>query len=196
MYMSMDDPGAREHGRVAAVLLAILLLIIVAVAAAGGAYYWQRHTINDLNRQISTLTTKISSLQKQQSVTTQQSSTPLSSSSSAASAYTSQKGVRVIVYTPVKDAKLTSPVGVVGKVPGSWSSEASFPIRINDSLGRVVAQGAGQLLGDWMTDQLVPFSAKLTYSSAAAGQGILVLQKDNPSGQVSNDDTVSVPIQL
>lgn len=173
----------------------ILLLIIVGVAATAGAYYWQQHKINDLNTQITALNTKVSSLQKQQPIPSQQSAT-VSSVDMVGTTYASQKGVQIILYTPVKNARVTSPLGVVGKVPGNWSNEASFPILLKDSSGKVIAQGAGQLLGDWMTDQPVLFSAELTYSPVTPGTGTLVLQKDNPPGQASNSDALSIPVQL
>lgn len=188
----MASGNMQEHDRATSTLLVALLLIMVGMAAAAGTYYWQMHKIDDLNKQISTLNTRISNLQRQQSPSSPPSAAPASSDNT----YESQKGVQIIVYTPIKNAKVASPVGVVGKVPGNWSYEASFPVQIRDSSNKVVAQGTGQLLGDWMTDNLVPFSAKLTYSSAAPGAGTLVLQKDNPSGQESNDDALQIPIQL
>ena len=181
-----------EQGRAATALSVILLLVIVGAAAAAATYYWQQRKINDLNNRVAALSAQQSKQQgSQQSTNTQ----PAASSSSGES-FTSQKGVKITLYTPAKNAKVTSPVGVVGKVPGNWSNEASFPVQLKDSSGKVVAQGTGQVLGDWQTSQPVPFSVKLTYSSAAPGAGTLVLQKDNPSGQSSNDDSVSIPIQL
>lgn len=184
-----------EQGVVTRIFYIILLLTLTGVATTLGAYYWQQHRINGLNTQITVLDTKVSSLQKQQSVSSQQSVTP-SSVGMAGTTYVSQKGIQIILYTPVKNTRVTSPLGVVGKVPGNWSTEASFPILLKDSTGKAIAQGAGQLLGDWMTDQPVLFSAKLTYSSTAPGTGALVLQRDNPSGQPSSSDTLSIPVQL
>lgn len=181
-----------ERGRFTTIVLVLLLLIVVAAGATAATYFWQNSRVKDLNDKISSFQSQLSDQQNQQ----RSAGSSVDSTKLLAESYTSQKGVKIIVYTPAKDAKLTSPVGVVGKVPGNWSSEASFPIQIKDSSGKVVAQGTGQLLGDWMTDQLVPFSAKLTYSSAAPGNGTLVLQKDNPSGQASKDDFVSIPVQL
>lgn len=181
----------RQQG-IAQVFLTVLLVIVVGVAAALGGYYWQRHKINDLNQQVAVLNSKVSKQQNPQPVASSQAT----GSTATGNTYASQKGVKVVVYMPVKSAKVASPVGVVGEVPGNWSFEASFPIQLKDSSGKVVAQGTGQVLGDWMTDQLVPFSAKLTYTSVAPGTGTLVLQKDNPSGQASNDDSVNIPVQL
>ena len=160
---------------------------LVAVAAVGGIVYgmyeWQYRQVNELNQQVSQLNQELSTVKRQQ-VT------------KAASTYTSQKGVTVKIYTPEINATLVSPVVVMGEVPGNWSFEASFPIKILDAKGNVVAKATAQLLGEWMTTKLVPFTAKLTYTSAASSNGVLLLQKDNPSGMPENDDTVSIPIHL
>lgn len=181
--------GLMEEGKISGVLLGVLLIIVVGVGAGAGAYYRQQQKVDDLNKQITVLQSKVS----RQS--TQQSAQP-APSTPAATTYKSQKGVEISVYTPIKNTKVASPVGVIGKVPGNWSFEANFPAQLKDSSGNVVAKGMAQVLGDWMTDRLVPFSIQLTYSSAASGTGTLVLQKDNPSGQTKNDDYVSIPIHF
>jgi hypothetical protein len=168
-------------------ILGQVIAWLIALAAVGGIVYgmyvWQYRQVNELNQQVSQLNRELSSVKRQQ-VT------------KAASTYTSQKGVTVKIYTPAINDTLVSPVIVMGEVPGNWSFEASFPVKILDAKGNVVAKATAQLLGEWMTTKLVPFSAKLTYASAVSGNGVLLLQKDNPSGMPQNDDTVSIPIHL
>lgn len=160
---------------------------LIAVAAVGGivygVYVWQYQQVNELNQQVTQLNRELSSV-KRQRVTY------------ASSTYSSQKGTSVKIYIPPINSTLASPVIVMGEVPGNWSFEASFPIKILDSKGNVVAKASAQLLGEWMTSKLVPFTAKLTYTTAASGNGVLLLQKENPSGMPENDDTVSIPIHL
>jgi len=189
---SLYTTKRRQQGGALSVILIILLLIVVGVGAAAGAYYWQQHKIAMLNHRISSLNSQVYSLSKQKSTSTPKTS----DSSESAQTYTSQKNVKVLIYTPTKNAKLSSPVAVVGKVPGNWSNEAVFPVVLKDSNGTVVAKGSAQVLGDWMTSQPVFFSAKLTYTSTPSGAGTLVLQKDNPSGVAANDDTVIIPIRF
>lgn len=176
----------------------LIILIVMAIVALA-IYMWRQQEINQLRGQVSDQSNQINSLQKE--ITALKSSNtaqPQPQQSATQTQYTSKKGVTLRVYVPSQGATVTSPVAVVGEVPGNWSFEASFPIKLLDKNGKVVAQVAAQLLGDWMTDQLVPFSAKLTYSSgaAASGDGTLVLQKDNPSGLSSNDDSLSIPVKL
>lgn len=184
-----------DYGRVGLTIVWIILLIVLVIGAGFGTYTWQHHKVDQLNKQVSDLANQLNAAKSQN----QQTSTAQSTSSDltlAGKSYTSAKGVKVIVYFPQSDVKVTNPLGVVGEVPGNWSNEATFPIQLKDSTGKVIAQGSAQLLRDWMTDQLVPFSAKLTYTGTPTGSGTLVLQKDNPSGLAKNSDTVSIPVNF
>jgi hypothetical protein len=92
------------------------------------------------------------------------------------------------------DSPISSPLTVSGEVPGSWSFEASFPVRLTDEDGVVIAEAVAQLEGDWMTDEMVPFQVTLTFDGPPGGHGFLVLVKENPSGLPEHDDSVSIPI--
>ena len=174
----------------------ILLVAVLAIGIFAGIYFpyhSQQDKVNKLTTQVSSLQTQLKAAQKPGSQNSGQTSVPAPQTSYGV---TSSKGVKAIVYTPAANAKVASPVAVVGQVPGSWSFEAQFPVVLKDSSGNTVAQGTAQLLGDWMTDNLVPFSVQLTYSASPSGSGSLVLQKDNPSGKASNDDTITIPVHF
>ena len=54
-----------------------------------------------------------------------------------------------------------------------------------------------------MTEDFVPFSATLEFTSPYPGKGqdfmkrgSLILKKDNPSGLPENDDALEIPIQF
>jgi hypothetical protein len=170
-----------------------LAIIILIAAGAAGIYVWQHDKVKKLNQQVSSLNTK---LQAQNSPNSQPQQSASNIPSSSSDTYTSRKGIKVIIYSPSKNSKVTSPLAVLGKVPGSWSFEANFPVQLKDSNGGIVAQGTAQVLGDWMMSDLVPFSVKLTYALFTSSAGTLILQKDNPSGLAQNDDSVSIPVQL
>lgn len=173
-----------------------LILGFIVVVAAGALtfsiYQSQRGEVNRLNTQVTQLNQQVVQLNK--SLTAAKNQTP----PPPAGSYTSSKGVAVKVYTPASNAQLVSPVIVLGEVPGSWSFEAVFPVKILDGNGNLVARATAQLLGNWTTDQLVPFSVKIIYNTnaVARGNGTLVLENDNPSGLAANDDSVSIPIRL
>lgn len=171
--------------------LAFLLAVILVVGAGFGAYTWQHNKVKDLKGEVAYLQAKVNSNKQTQTQAQTQPTTQTDTQT-----YTSKKGVKVKVYYPAKGATVASPLAVVGEVPGNWSFEASFPVQLTDSKGTVVAKGTATVLGDWMTDKLVPFSAKLTFSTAASGQGTLTLSKDNPSGLEANADSVTIPVTL
>lgn len=184
------NTGQRQTNWLLPLLLVGLLLVL---AAGAGTYFWQQRTIDKRNATISDLKVQLlkAQTQSQSAATPQPSTTP-----PPATNFTSTKGVQVTVYAPSSGGKVASPVAVIGEVPGNWSFEASFPVDLKDSTGKVIATTNAHVLGNWMTSSLVPFSASLTYSGSPSGNGTLVLRKDNPSGQSSNDDQVTIPVNF
>lgn len=180
-----------SHHNTGSIVTTVLVVVLVAVLLAIAAYIpyrLQQNTIDDLNNKVSNLNTQLQS---------RQSTPPFTpSTSSSTTTYTSTKGVKVTVYQPANDAAVSSPLAVIGLVPGNWSFEATFPAKLIDAQGNTVAQTTAHVVGDWMTSQPVPFSAQFTYTSHPSGSGTLMLQKDNPSGQAANDDSVSIPIKF
>ncbi len=172
-----------KSGSDSSVLVEVFKIIFVAIALVLVFYFtynWQHHKINLLNQQIVSLNSQITS-SKNHSLQPNYS-------------YTSLKGVSIKLYTPLSGSKVSNPIAVVGEVPGNWSFEATFPVQLIDSSGKIISQQPAQLLGDWETDQLVPFSVKIVYSTPETGTGKLVLQKDNPSGLENNSDSITIPI--
>lgn len=109
--------------------------------------------------------------------------------------FTSEGGT-TITLDEWSDAPVASPLTITGEVPGTWSFEASFSVQLTDEAGNVLAEAPAQLEGDWMTDEMVPFSATLTFEPppATSASGFLVLVKANASGLPENDDSVSIPV--
>lgn len=186
-YLKFTRAQIKKSKKTAGNVLLKVVLWIVTLSVAGGAVYstylWQHSKVDNLNQQVAQLNTELATARKSQLPKVTYS-------------YTSKKGVSVKVYTPISESQLNSPAVIMGEVPGNWSFEASFPVKLLDAKGNVIAQTPAQLLGDWMTDKPVPFTAKLTFASAPSGEGKLLLQKDNPSGLEANDDSVSVPVKL
>lgn len=96
--------------------------------------------------------------------------------------------------TPLPGTKVTSPLEVKGEARGNWYFEASFPVKLEDANGAVIAQGVAQAQGEWMTDNFVPFLATLTWAGTTTGNGTLRLIKDNPSGLPENAGEITIPI--
>lgn len=181
-----------QRGSLLRVLLIALLALGLVGAAAGGVYAYQQHKINDLHTKVDKLNSQVLLLNKAKPQQAQQQAQQTSDST----IFTSQKGVKIRVYAPAKDATVGSPLAIIGQVPGNWSFEANFSIILLDQSSHEIAKGTAQVLGAWTTDQLVPFSAQLTYTATPSGTGTLVLHKDNPSGEAKNDDQLSIPVHF
>jgi hypothetical protein len=47
---------------------------------------------------------------------------------------------------------------------------------------------------EWMTEEFVPFEAVVEFDDPAVEKGILVFEKDNPSGLPENADEFRIPV--
>jgi hypothetical protein len=119
--------------------------------------------------------------------------TPLPAPPTSTGEFTSEGGIP-ITLDEWTEQPVTSPLTISGEVPGNWSAEASFPVQVTDSDGTALAEAGAQLQGDWMTDEMVPFSVTLTFDRPVGDSGFLVLTKENPSGLPENDDSLRIPI--
>lgn len=90
-----------------------------------------------------------------------------------------------------KNTKLT------GEVRGSWYFEASFPVELRNASGTTFWIGVAEAQSDWMTVNFVPFSLVLNYTPfGTPTPATIVLKKDNPSGELINDDELLIPVVL
>jgi ABC-type cobalt transport system substrate-binding protein len=85
---------------------------------------------------------------------------------------------------------------IIGKARGYWFFEASFPVELRSMDGNILGGGVATAVGDWMTEDFVPFTAEMQTPSAFIGPAILILKKDNPSGESQNEASVSFPITI
>jgi len=123
---------------------------------------------------------------------------PLQASSSSAAAVSSasvSSNPNVVLTSPQPNSVVTSPLTLTGEAAG-WYFEASFPVKLLDGNGNLLAQGPATASGDWMTTDFVPFTATLTFATPATTTGTLVLEKDNPSGEPQYAQSVSIPVQF
>lgn len=91
---------------------------------------------------------------------------------------------------------ITSPLVIEGEAWGPWFFEASFPVKLLDGNGKVLAQVPAQAQGEWMTENFVAFKATLTFAAPATATGTLVFEKDNPSGLPEHADEFRLPIRF
>jgi hypothetical protein len=107
------------------------------------------------------------------------------------------KADRIRVTAPAEDNMLvTSPYTVRGEARGTWFFEASFPVRLVDANGNVILQHYATAQGEWMTEEFVPFTSTLTFSTPATATGWLILERDNPSGLPQYADELRIPVRF
>ena len=68
------------------------------------------------------------------------------------------------VTFPRSNDLVSSPLTVQGEARGNWYFEASFPVKLLDANGNVIAQTPAQAQGEWMTTDFVPFLAILEFA--------------------------------
>lgn len=110
-----------------------------------------------------------------------------------------EKSDKIILQTPLPYAKISSPVKLQGVARGFWFFEASFPIYIVNWDGLIIGEGIATADGEWMTENFVPFTANITFTTDAnaySQNGSIILKKDNPSDLPENDDALEIPIQF
>jgi len=100
------------------------------------------------------------------------------------------------VENPRPNQTIISPLFIKGEARGYWFFEASFPIRLYDEKGKEIALTIAQAKSDWMTEDFVPFEAVLEFTTPDTKSGILIFEKDNPSGLPELDDELRIPIKF
>ena len=101
-----------------------------------------------------------------------------------------EKDDLIRIESPRPNATVTSPLTVKGMARGNWFFEGSFPVRLFNGNGEQITRGTARAnppAGGWMTEELVPFEATLSFTTPTTTAGTLLLDKDNPSGLPEND---------
>ena len=109
----------------------------------------------------------------------------------------------IVVSSPQPFMEITSPLLVTGEARGSWYFEADFPIKLEDMNGNIISQGVATAKLDpndpeatWMTEDFVPFEGVLEFNTPTIEAGVLVLEKDNPSGLLEHADELRIPVRF
>jgi hypothetical protein len=100
------------------------------------------------------------------------------------------------LIAPVANAIVSSPLTIEGEALGNWFFEGSFPVKLIGEDGAVLAQAVATAQGDWMTTSFVPFKAFFNFDPGSSAIGMIILQRDNPSGLPENDKQFGVPVRF
>jgi len=111
----------------------------------------------------------------------------------------SRKEDLIIVNSPKLGESVNSPLNISGMARGTWFFEASFSAVLTDWDGLIIGNAIVQTNEDWMTEEMIPFSAILAFDEEVerySSMGNLILQKSNPSGLPEYDDALEFPVYL
>ncbi len=100
------------------------------------------------------------------------------------------------ITRPASAALVESPLLIKGRARGTWFFEASFPIKLVDGNGNLLGSTIATAETDWMTTEFVPFTANLTFTLPSTTTGVLIFEKDNPSGLPEYAAEFRMPIRL
>ncbi len=99
--------------------------------------------------------------------------------------------------TPAPNGSVSDPLVLSGEARGTMFFEATFPFVLLDGVGTKVAEGHVQANGEWMTEDFVPFSAVIPWTTKPrTSGGTLILKRDNPSGLPENDREAYVAVRF
>jgi hypothetical protein len=94
----------------------------------------------------------------------------------------------VILESPIRGAVVTSPLTVRGDVLGEGFSDEDISIRLETNNGEVLAE-VPVTLGEWLSQETIPFEVSLVFSATTATSGNLVF------GTLQNGPTkMTVPV--
>jgi hypothetical protein len=102
----------------------------------------------------------------------------------------------IVIIKPSTDEIIFSPLSIAGEAKGSYYFEGSFPIKLEDADGNLVATTTAQAQSEWTTENFVPFKAVVEFPNSFTGNGQLVLENDNPSGLPQNAKRIKVPVKF
>jgi hypothetical protein len=167
----------------------IIIFVLLATFVVAAAWAWQYYQIQNRPRSISIETL---------ATTTDRGSNTLSTTTKeiyeTAIAYKTDLFKTVSV---ISGELLQVGTEVRGEVRGNWYFEASFPVELRTGTSTVVWSGIAQAQSDWMTTDFVPFKVNINYTAfGTTTPALLVLKKDNLSGEPAYDDELHIPVLL
>lgn len=102
----------------------------------------------------------------------------------------------ILVMLPKTNDSISNPIEVSGMVKGNWFFEGSFPIRIYNEKGALLGLGLAGTKEDWMTENMIPFFASISFENPGSGLGWIRLEKDNPSDIREFDASHDIPVRF
>lgn len=98
------------------------------------------------------------------------------------------------ITNPLPGQVIDSPLKIEGIARGYWFFEANFGIELTDENYQQITETYATALGEWMTEDWVPFENTLSFSKPTTKTGYLIFHKANPSGLEEHEmrDTLKI----
>jgi hypothetical protein len=103
---------------------------------------------------------------------------------------------QIKVSTPTEGQIIKNPLIITGEARGTWFFEATFPVRLIDSNGNEIALHYAQAEGEWMTEDFVPFKSQIEFDRPDTSEGVLILEKNNPSDMREYDAQIEIHVRF
>ncbi len=100
------------------------------------------------------------------------------------------------VTKPLANEEISSPLVVEGTAKGTWFFEASASVKVVDEKGTELGSGSIQAVGNWMTEDFVPFKGKISFDKTLSKTGFLIFENSNPSGLKENAEEFKLPVKF
>lgn len=101
----------------------------------------------------------------------------------------------IMIDYPSEGQEVASPFEIRGVAKGLWFFEGSFPIELIDTDGKVISRSIATSTSDWMTEDFIGFRSEMYFDRPTSTRNaILVLKRDNPSGNSEYDQSVFIPV--
>lgn len=100
------------------------------------------------------------------------------------------------VESPSPNSTIQSPLEIKGEAVGNYFFEGSFPAVLVDSNGNEIGTGIMTAQGEWMTEEFVPFTGTIEFTSPTTEKGTVILQRNNPSEKPENDAQLTIPVSF
>lgn len=91
---------------------------------------------------------------------------------------------------------ITSPLEITGDARGTWFFEAEATTELLDGNRQKIAETNITAIGDWMTEDWVPFSGTMVFEKPATENGFLVFNKANASGLKEHEMSDTIPVKF
>ena len=100
------------------------------------------------------------------------------------------------VENPRRGQLVTSPIKITGEARGYWFFEANATVELLDGNMNQISETYITAIGEWMTEDWVPFSGTMTFEKPATENGFLIFHKANASGLKEHDMSDTIPVKF